>query len=155
ADVVRSDTAQPTCRGARREDQGGRDRRENGEGGGEDDRPASPHRHRDRGFERIGWRRLAARRRKLCGQPGCIDLVQANGALDVFEAHVTEVLQTGGEILLLVLEQALRRLRDQYLAPMAGRADAGGTVDGEPGVVTAGRRRLPRVDPYSHLDGGA
>ena len=50
------------------------------------------------------------------------------------------------ELLLLVLEQRPCRLREQDLPAVAGIADAGGAVDGEPDVLIADERRLARVD---------
>ena len=56
------------------------------------------------------------------------------------------------QILLFVLEEGLRRLRDEDLAPIPGRADPSRPMDGEPRVTTARRNRLARVQAHPHLD---
>ena len=54
-------------------------------------------------------------------------------------------------MLLLVLDHALGRLRDEDLASVAGCADACGTVDRKARVTAVGRRRLTGVDADPHL----
>ena len=56
------------------------------------------------------------------------------------------------EVALVVLEQRPGRLREQDLAAVAGVADPGGAVHGQPDVVVACGRRLAGVhaDPHAH-----
>ncbi len=56
------------------------------------------------------------------------------------------------EILLLVLEEGLRRLGDEDLTSVPGGPDTGRPMDGEPGVATARCSRLARVQAHANLD---
>ena len=78
-------------------------------------------------------------------------MVEPDGAVDVLQTLVAEVPQVDGEILFLVLEQALRRLRDEHLPAVTRSADAGGAMDREPRVTTIDRRAPGRVDPIRTL----
>ena len=69
-------------------------------------------------------------------QPGDCDLVEADRSRDVLEPVLAEIDQAVSELLLLVLEQALCRLRDEDLTAVAGGTDAAGAVDRESGVAS-------------------
>ena len=56
------------------------------------------------------------------------------------------------EVFLLVLEQGLRRLRDEDLSAVPGGADPGCAVNGESGVAPVVGDRLTGVQTHSHLD---
>jgi hypothetical protein len=55
----------------------------------------------------------------------------------------------------LLLHELARRVRQQHLAAVAGRADACGTVDAEADIALAADGRLPRVQTHPHLHLGA
>ena len=56
------------------------------------------------------------------------------------------------QVLLLVLEQCLRRLRDEHLPAVAGRADPSGAINRQARVAAAAGDRLARVQAHPHLD---
>ena len=56
------------------------------------------------------------------------------------------------QVLLLVLEQCLRGLRDEDLPAVSGGSDPSGTVDCEAGIAAAGGDCLTRVQSHPHLD---
>jgi hypothetical protein len=150
-EVVRPDAAQAARRVLPSDEDGDGDEGKQDGGGAREHRSSTPERLRHRRLEGVRRRRLTPRRRKLRRQAGRGDLVQAHGALDVLEPLVAQIAHPDGEILLLVLEQALRRLRDEDLASVACRADAGGAVDGEARVAAVDRRRLTCVHADPHL----
>ena len=58
-------------------------------------------------------------------------------------------------VLLLILEQVVRRLRHEDLPTVPGRRDARGAMDGNARVRAVGRRGLTRVDSDANSDIGA
>ena len=150
--MVCADAAQSPRGVARRKEDGCRH-----EGGererrrGEDD-GAPPQRNRDRGLGRLCELRLAPDGWERGRQPVGRGLVQADGAVEVLQPLLTEVAEEDVQVFLLVLEQRLRRLRDQDLPPVPSGADPGCAVDGETCVTAAGRGSLAGMQSHSHLD---
>ena len=79
-------------------------------------------------------------------------LVDADRAIEILQLLLAEVTEVDVEILLLVLEEGLRRLRDEDLTSVPGRPDPRRPMDGEPGVATARCSRLARVQAHANLD---
>ncbi len=129
-------------------------------GGGEaqrsrdqNDRPP-PGRPRDGSPGRLDKRCLEPDRRKRLRQPLSPSLVEPDGAIEILQPLLPEVAQEDVQVLFLVLEERLGRLRYEHLAAVPGRADPCSTMYGEPRVATLRRDRLTRVQPHAHLDLG-
>ena len=153
ADVVGLDAGEPAGRVARGGEGGRRDQREQHAGGRGEDRPAAPPRRRERRFG--GLLRASASPRgggNDCGKPVRARLVEAHRPVEVLESLLAQVAQEDVQVLLLVLEQRLGRLRDEDLAAVAGGADACRAVHGEARVAAVGRARLAGVQTHAHLD---
>jgi hypothetical protein len=73
------------------------------------------------------------------------ELVEPNRLPQVLEPVLTEVAEVRP------VEQTLRRLREDDLAAVGGRADARGAVNVDPNVALIGHGRLAGMDP--HPDG--
>ena len=146
-------TASPSGRRATRQHErdGGNQHRESEGCCSKCDR-TSPQRRSDCRLCRLSQVTGGLQRRELRRQPVSTGLVDANRAIEVLEAVLPEVTQEDVEILFLVLEQRLRRLGHKHLAAVPGRADAGGTVDGQSGVAGLTSGGLACVDPHSNLD---
>jgi hypothetical protein len=69
--------------------------------------------------------------------------VHALGGQEVLEAVLTEVAK-------VVLHERCRRLRHEHLSSMAGRGDAGSTMDVDAHVAFVGEERRPRVQTDAH-----
>ena len=65
---------------------------------------------------------------------------------------LSEIAQGNTEILFLVLEQRLRRLRYEHLTAMPGCANAGGTVNGKTRVLALASRGLTGMNSHPHLN---
>src|SRR5207302_6663549 len=77
------------------------------------------------------------------------ELVDADGAVEVLEALLSEIPQRErGLVVLLVLQQGTRHLRDEDLSTVAGGADAGGAVNRKTVILVGRDRSLPRMDPH-------
>ena len=93
---------------------------------------------------------LRAQRREVAVQALDRQLVDAHRPVEVLQLMRPEVVEV--EVALVVLEQRPGRLREQDLAAVAGVADPGGAMHGQPDVVIACGRRLAGVhaDPHAH-----
>ncbi len=145
--------AQATTRVARKGEDGrkhrdARDRRDPA------DHPAQAPREprSDRRLGRLREVSVTAERRELGRQPVGAGLVETDRPVKVLEPLLAEVAQEDVQVLLLVLEQGLRRLRYQDLPAVTRRADPGGAVDREARVPVAGCHRLARVQSHPDLD---
>ena len=65
---------------------------------------------------------------------------------------LAEVPQLDVQVLLLVLEQGLRRLGDEDLPAVPGRPDPRRPMDGEAGVAPVGGHGLARVQAHANPD---
>ena len=124
---------------------------------GNDDRsgergPATPDRRSDRLFRRFLEICTPSNRWKPLLQPFRRRLVETDGPIEILQPLLPEVAQEDVQVLLLVLEQRLRRLRDEDLSAVARRTDPCGTVHGEPGVAAVVRDRLTGVQAHSNVD---
>jgi hypothetical protein len=79
-------------------------------------------------------------------------LIETNRAVKVFEPLLAEVAKEDVQVLLLVLEERLRRLRDEDLAAVTSGAYSRRPMHGEAGVAAVARDRLARVQAHPHLD---
>ncbi|MGA8206503.1 MAG: hypothetical protein WB801_09140 [Candidatus Dormiibacterota bacterium] len=81
------------------------------------------------------------------------DLEESHSSIQILELMLTMVEQPKWQVLLFIFEDGLSRLRDQYLAAMGGRADAGCPMDRKPRIAFACWDRLSCVntDPYADL----
>ena len=84
----------------------------------------------------------AAERRKVA----LSELVEPEWLAEILEAVLAEVAELGA------LQQALRRLGEDDLAAVSGRADACGAVHVQSDVALGGDRGLARVDAHAHRD---
>ena len=91
---------------------------------------------------RSSTRRRRPDRRNSLGSSGAIELVEATGRSKSLRRCGPRSTSVKPELVLLVLEERVRRLREQDLAAVAGAADARRAVDGE-AVVLGRRRRRP------------
>jgi hypothetical protein len=111
--------------------------------------PPTPERHRRDG----GRGHIATHGGKGLGQTIRSRLVETHETVEVFQALLAEVAQGDVKILLLlVLEQRLRRLGDKDLAAMGRRADARRTMDGKTRVPAILSRNLAGVEAHPDLD---
>jgi len=99
----------------------------------------------------LGQLSLVPQWRELGWETVRCHLVQAHGPVEVLEPLLAEVAEEDVQVLLLVLEQRLRRLRDEHLTTVASGADAGGAVDRQAGIAAVRYNRLAGVDPHPHL----
>ncbi len=74
------------------------------------------------------------------GKPSAACLVQADGPLEVLEPLLAEIAEEDVQVLLLVLEERLRRLRDEDLSAVPGGADSRRPMHGEAGVAAVAAR---------------
>jgi hypothetical protein len=96
-------------------------------------------------------RRHRPERRELARQPLHHQLVEPHGPVEILQPLLAQVAQLDPRrLLLLVLQQLTRGLRDKHLAAMCRRADPRRPVHGETVVATVARLRLACVDPHPH-----
>jgi hypothetical protein len=88
--------------------------------------PANQFVGRDREIARTTGTR--PERGELCGKPGRDDLKEMLGVLQIFEVVPTQIAETH-TFTKALLDKLGRGVRDENLAPMAGRADPRGPVD--------------------------
>ena len=78
-------------------------------------------------------------------------LVDADGTLEVLEALLPEVDEhEAGDVVLLVVEEGIRRLGEADLAAVADAADPRRAVNGEALVLAVRDCGLTRVDAHPH-----
>ena len=154
AHVVRLDRSKPAAARARREERDRGDRGDKRRGGNCQDGGATP---RGTGGRHRGGlcRRARSNRREALRQLGPGHLVEAHWPVEVLEPLLAEVAEEEVEVLLLVLEERLRRLGDEHLATVRGSPDARGAVHGEARVAAVGSDRLAGVDAHAHAHLGA
>ena len=151
--MVRLNRAQAAARAVPKEEHG-RDRNHAGERQRADQRqsPAPPERRgnrRLRGLRKVG---VAANGRKRGLQSVGSRLVEPYGAVKVLETLLAEIPQEDMQVLLLVIEQGLGRLRHQNLPTVPSSADTRGAMNGQPRVAPIAGDGLPRVQTHPHLD---
>ena len=147
ADRVRADTRQAVLRVTAKKDSGADDGDERGRSRGQDHRspPPGPAQSRLGGLCEVS---VTADRRKRVGQAACVCLIEADRPVEVLEPLLAEVSQEDVEILLLVLEQGLRRLRHEDLPAVPRCTDPCCAVHREPGVTAVAARPPARCgDP--------
>src|SRR5579859_7564440 len=77
--------------------------------------------------------------------------MDANRTVEVLEALRSQIPQREqGFVVLLVLQQRTRHLRDEDLSPVAGSANARRAVNRKTVILVARDRSLARVDPHPH-----
>src|SRR5207248_5732314 len=152
SDVVRLDLRRATRRIPRREEHRSGDQSSERERQRRQGDWTSPEPLRDGRFGGTTQFARTPQRRKRTGKAISSSLVEADGPIEVLEAVLSKIAQGDAEILFLVLEQRLRRLRYEHLAAVPGCADAGGTVDSETRVLALASRGLARVNAHSHLN---
>src|SRR6266511_2035384 len=96
---------------------------------------------------RAGGGLRRARRWKLRRELRRRHLVEPYGPVEILQLPHAEVAQEDVQVLLLVLDQGLGRLRHEHLPPVPRRADPGRPVNGEAGIAAVAGGRLPGVDP--------
>ena len=98
---------------------------------------------------------LRSRRKKAPRQVSGGNLVERHGTIQILQSMLPERPELDLEIVLLVGEQRLGRLRDEHLPSVRGGANAGGTVDGKAAVAAVRDLHLAGVDSHPHLELGA
>src|ERR687886_664305 len=82
-----------------------------------------------------------------------LDLVDRHRPVEVLQALRAEVAERDpAEVVLGLLDERVRRRRDEDLPAARDPADPGRPVDGEAHVAIGGDRRLTGVDAHAHAD---
>jgi hypothetical protein len=151
AHVVRVDPGE-TVLGASAEEKRGRDHRHQYGCGGSEHRGSAPPGAAQCGLGGLRQVGVTPHWRKVVGQAVSRRLVETHRTIEVLESLLAEVAERDVKVLLLVLEQGLRRLGNENLPAVPGRADTRGPVHREARIAAVARDGLARVKPHANLD---